>query len=94
MSEIRRKRTARQAEPQLQVPGRSMNPALDAEAGRLNQMAAQAAMQPQIPAERAVLTAEEEEAYNLGANDFLSKPILLSKLTHSIATQLNIPLDI
>ena len=34
------------------------------------------------------------KAYNLGANDFLSKPILLSKLTHSIATQLNIPLDI
>ena len=34
------------------------------------------------------------KAYNLGANDFLSKPIILSKLTHSIATQLNIPLDI
>ncbi len=33
------------------------------------------------------------KAYNLGANDFLSKPILLSKLTHSIATQLNIPLE-
>lgn len=32
------------------------------------------------------------KAYNLGANDFLSKPILLSKLTHSIATQLSIPL--
>jgi CheY-like chemotaxis protein len=32
-------------------------------------------------------------AYNLGANDFLTKPILLSKLTHSIATQLNIPLE-
>ena len=33
------------------------------------------------------------KAYNLGANDFLSKPIILSKLTHSIATQLNIPLE-
>ena len=33
------------------------------------------------------------KAYNLGANDFLSKPILLSKLTHSIATQLSIPLE-
>ena len=33
------------------------------------------------------------KAYNLGANDFLTKPILLSKLTHSIATQLNIPLE-
>jgi len=33
------------------------------------------------------------KAYNLGANDFLTKPILLSKLTHSVATQLNIPLE-
>ncbi|MBP5333949.1 MAG: response regulator [Bacteroidales bacterium] len=32
-------------------------------------------------------------AYNLGANDFLTKPILLSKLTHSIATQLDIPVE-
>lgn len=33
------------------------------------------------------------KAYNLGANDFITKPILLSKLTHSIATQLDIPLE-
>ena len=33
------------------------------------------------------------KGFQVGANDFLSKPIILSKLTHSIATQLNIPLE-
>lgn len=32
------------------------------------------------------------KAYNLGANDFITKPIVLNKLVHSVATSLNIPI--
>lgn len=32
-------------------------------------------------------------AYDLGVQDFISKPITLEKLTHSVATQLGIPLE-
>lgn len=34
------------------------------------------------------------KAYNLGANDFISKPIVLSKLVHSVATHLGLPINI
>ena len=59
MSEIRRKRG-----PQLKVPTRG-DPALDAEAARLQQMAD--ANPAEVIGESAVRTAEDEAAYNLGA---------------------------
>lgn len=33
------------------------------------------------------------KAYNLGANDFITKPIVLDKLINSVATQLNIQIQ-
>ena len=33
------------------------------------------------------------KAYNLGANDFISKPIMLEKLLNSVAKQLNIQIQ-
>ena len=33
------------------------------------------------------------KAYNLGAKDFITKPIVMSKLVHSVATQLGLPID-
>lgn len=60
---------AQAAAPQLNVPQRE-DAALEAEAGRLQGMADRAAARPAneaaIPGERAVRTAEEEQAYNLG----------------------------